>query len=435
MDTENKERVLFVDDEKPILSSLKRLFRKSDFDCYFAESGEEALKLLEQQPVDLIVSDMRMPNMSGSEFFAITRSKWPDTVRILLTGHSDISATIDALNKGGIYRYLSKPWNDDELAESINQGLHLRRLERERISLLELTQSQNEKLQSFNAELEARVLTRTQEIQQTADMLDLAYEELKHSSEMFIRVFSTIISSRFNDQRINSALVADLAKSIAQKVNLPQHEVNDIYYACLLHELGKLGLSDSILALPESLLEGESADAYQQYPALGEMILMGIDQLSETSKIIGAHMEQINGGGFPNGLKGSTILRGARVLRVARDFIGLQMGVIEREPMDTEAAFKYIQDKEGKVYDPGVIRVLGQLKKDFEVSSVGVGELKIDVMALKADMVVARDVTNSNGILLLSKDSLLTDKIITRFLSVERLEKRKLNVYIYLESE
>jgi len=144
MDLEKKETVLFVDDEAPILSSLKRLFRKASFNCCFAESGEEGLKLLEGQTVDLIVSDMRMPKMSGAEFLAIARTKWPDTMRILLTGHSDISATIDALNKGGIYRYISKPWNDQELEEAIEQSLRLRRLERERVELLALTQEQND---------------------------------------------------------------------------------------------------------------------------------------------------------------------------------------------------------------------------------------------------------------------------------------------------
>ena len=333
MDSENQESVLFVDDEPAILSSLKRFFRKSSFNCHFAESGEEGLKILEQMPIDLIVSDMRMPKMNGAEFLSIARSKWPDTVRILLTGHSDIGATIEALNKGGIYRYISKPWNDQELQEAIEQSLRLRRLERERVELLELTQTQNDKLQSFNAELEERVKARTQEIQQTADMLDLAYDELKQSYDMFIRVFSTIISSRFNSHRIDSAMMAEMAKKIAEKVNLPEDEVTHIYYACLLHELGKLSLPDNILAQSEATLDTEYADAYQQYPALGEMILMSIERLALTSKIIGSHMERFDGGGYPAGLKGSTIPRGSRLLRVVRDFIGLQMGIIERDSM------------------------------------------------------------------------------------------------------
>ncbi|UZE97403.1 HD domain-containing phosphohydrolase [Alkalimarinus alittae] len=435
MELENKESVLFVDDEPAILSSLKRLFRKSGFNCYFAESGEEGLKVLEQQPIDLIVSDMRMPKMSGAEFLSIARSKWPDTVRILLTGHSDIGATIEALNKGGIYRYISKPWNDQELEEAIDQSLRLRRLEREREEWLKLTQTQNEKLQSFNTELEARVLTRTQEIQQTADMLDMAYEELKQSSDMFIKVFSTIISSRFNSQRINASMMADLAKKIAQKVNLPKDEINHIYYACLLHELGKTGLPDSILAVPESSLDSENTEIYRQYPALGEMILMGVDQLALTSKIIGSHMERFDGQGFPNGLKGSAIPRGARLLRVVRDFIGLQMGVLERESMSNDEAFKYIKSHSAKIYDPGVVKVLGLFQSDFVVSSVSSGERHIDVLALKPGMKVARDVTNANGILLISKDFLLTNPIINRFMSIERLERKKLKVYVYLDGE
>jgi response regulator RpfG family c-di-GMP phosphodiesterase len=435
MDSENKETVLFVDDEPAILSSLKRLFRKSSFNCCFAESGEEGLKLLEQQPFDLIVSDMRMPKMSGAEFLAIARSKWPDTIRILLTGHSDISSTIDALNKGGIYRYISKPWNDQELDEAIEQSLRLRRLERERIELLELTQSQNDKLQSFNTELEERVKARTQEIQQTADMLDLAYEELNQSYEMFIRVFSTIISSRFNTHRINAIMMAELANKVSEKVNLPKDEANHINYACLLHELGKLGLPDHILAQPVSTLDIDNTDIYQQYPALGEMILMSIDKLSFTSKIIGSHMERYDGNGFPNGLKGSAIPRGARILRVVRDFIGLQMGIIEKEPMSHDAAFSYIKQNAGRIYDPGVIKVLGLFQKDFVVTSINANELQIDVMALKTNMIISRDITNVNGILLISKGFTLTDSIIDRLMSIERIENKMLKVYIFLDGE
>ncbi|MHB8746418.1 MAG: response regulator, partial [Gammaproteobacteria bacterium] len=173
--------VLFVDDEQNILASLRRLVRPQGYRVFIAASGAEGLEIIERESIDLVVSDMRMPGMDGAAFLAAVAQRRPDTVRILLTGYSDMASTIDAINKGGIYRYLTKPWEDNDLLLTVQSALKHKALERERDQLLELTRRQNEELKSFNAELEKRVEARTAEIKQTADMLDLAYQEL-HTS-------------------------------------------------------------------------------------------------------------------------------------------------------------------------------------------------------------------------------------------------------------
>ena len=99
--------LLFVDDEPGILSALRRLVRKLDVKVFIAEGGAAGLEVLENNHIDLVVSDMRMPEMDGAQFLARVKELYPNTVRYLLTGYSDISATINALNNGGIYRYLS----------------------------------------------------------------------------------------------------------------------------------------------------------------------------------------------------------------------------------------------------------------------------------------------------------------------------------------
>ena len=107
---EAQATLLFVDDEANILSSLKRLFRPLGYRIFTAESGAQGLEIMERETVDLVVSDMRMPEMNGAQFLEKVREKWPETVRILLTGYAEIGATIEAINKGQIYRYISKPW-------------------------------------------------------------------------------------------------------------------------------------------------------------------------------------------------------------------------------------------------------------------------------------------------------------------------------------
>ncbi|MES2932880.1 MAG: response regulator, partial [Pseudomonadota bacterium] len=107
--------LLCVDDEPNILSSLRRLFRAKGYRILIAESGAAGLKVLETETVDLVISDMRMPEMDGAQFLEQVRSRWPETIRLLLTGYSDIQSILDAINRGEIYRYITKPWDDNDI--------------------------------------------------------------------------------------------------------------------------------------------------------------------------------------------------------------------------------------------------------------------------------------------------------------------------------
>ncbi|MDQ7981720.1 EAL domain-containing protein [Paraburkholderia sp. SARCC-3016] len=160
--------VLLVDDEPGILSSLKRLLRNSRYEVLTAQSGEEGLEILASHAVDLIVSDMRMPQMNGADFLARAQALYPETMRILLTGYSEIDAVVKAVNEGGVYRYLNKPWDDQDLVMTVAQALEQRRLRKETARLTELTLMQNEELRRFNADLEGQVAARTEEANRLA---------------------------------------------------------------------------------------------------------------------------------------------------------------------------------------------------------------------------------------------------------------------------
>jgi len=154
--------VLFVDDEANILSSLKRLFRPLGYRIFTAEGGAAGLQVFEQNPIDLVISDMRMPEMNGAEFLEKIRAKWPDAVRILLTGYADVGSTIAAINKGEIYRYIAKPWDDNDIVLTVKHALERKNLELEKQRLEALTLKQNEALKDINANLEAKVRDRTE---------------------------------------------------------------------------------------------------------------------------------------------------------------------------------------------------------------------------------------------------------------------------------
>ena len=142
----HRPKVLLVDDEESILNSLRRLLRGQPYDVLLATSGAQALEMLEQQPVDLVMSDARMPNMDGASLLAHVRQRYPATVRIMLTGYADPTAIIKAINDGQIHRYISKPWNDEELLLILRQSLEHQHSEQERQRLERLTQAQNDQL-------------------------------------------------------------------------------------------------------------------------------------------------------------------------------------------------------------------------------------------------------------------------------------------------
>ena len=155
--------ILLVDDEINILKALNRLLRTDGYRLLTAGSGVDALIIMAREPVDLVISDMRMPEMDGAIFLAKVRQNWPDTIRILLTGHADMVQTVAAINQGEIYRYIAKPWDDQELLILVRQALEQLHLRRENQRLLRLTAEQNEALKEANNTLEMKVAQRTAE--------------------------------------------------------------------------------------------------------------------------------------------------------------------------------------------------------------------------------------------------------------------------------
>ena len=121
--TESMIKVLFVDDEKSILVSLRRLCRNTGWEIYTAESGDEGLSIINEHAIDLVVSDMRMPKMNGAEFLEQVVALSPSTVRILLTGYSEVKATLAAIDKGKIFCHCTKPWDNDEFREILSEAI------------------------------------------------------------------------------------------------------------------------------------------------------------------------------------------------------------------------------------------------------------------------------------------------------------------------
>lgn len=141
--------ILFVDDEENILNALVRLFRKEDYEVFTATSGAAGLKILEEKDISLILSDHRMPGMTGVDFLSRAKEISPNSIRIMLTGYADLEASIAAINKGEVYRFISKPWNDEELKLTVKQSLDYRDLVLKNRSLTRMVKKQYDVLKSL----------------------------------------------------------------------------------------------------------------------------------------------------------------------------------------------------------------------------------------------------------------------------------------------
>ena len=161
---DKKHTLLFVDDEQIILTALHRLFRREGYQILLANSGKEGLELLGENEVSLIISDQRMPEMIGAEFLARSQEISPHSIRIMLTGYSNIEAATQAINEGGIYRYITKPWDDDDIKMIVHEALARLDLEAENRQLTEELKVKNAELEDFNAKLEKKVRERTREL-------------------------------------------------------------------------------------------------------------------------------------------------------------------------------------------------------------------------------------------------------------------------------
>jgi len=175
---EEKHSLLVVDDEPNVLSSLRRLLRREGYKLHMATSGEEALELLTRERVDLVITDGRMPSMSGIELLKRVKALYPDTVRMILTGYTDVLELADAINEGQAYKFVLKPWNDEELRLSIRHALEYHHLVKENEQLVEQIKKQNEELKVLNVSLEHAVERKTRELQVHDRVLVLSQQVL-----------------------------------------------------------------------------------------------------------------------------------------------------------------------------------------------------------------------------------------------------------------
>lgn len=413
--------ILLVDDEASVLSALRRLLRPSGYTMHFAASGREGLEVLEREHVDLVISDMRMPEMDGATFLKHVRNRWSDVVRVMLTGYSEITSTIDAINHGEIYRYIQKPWDDNDLILIIRDALERRRLQAENARLQLLTQQQNDELRELNSGLEHKVQERTAELELANGSLKQANDRLKQNFLVSIKTFSGLMELRGGGVAGHARRVAELARRLAGHLNIDAKSQQDIFLAGLLHDIGKIGFSDAMLSKPVSKMNGEEMGHYRKHAIAGESALMPLDELKEAARIVRAHHERFDGQGFPDGMQGSAIPVGARILSVVNDFDDLQIGTLADRRLSRDEAVAMLSRSRSSRYDPEVVDAFVEMIGGA-VQDPPSRDLQVAAADLRVGMVLARDLVGRDGALLLAADYVLDESLIRQIQNYARRE-------------
>jgi response regulator RpfG family c-di-GMP phosphodiesterase len=372
-----KLRLLIVDDEPAICEALARALRPEGHAISAALDGESALALLERTPVAVVVSDMRMPGMNGAELLGRIASLYPATVRILLTGYADHEAAVSAINQGRIFRYLTKPWKDEELKLAL----------REAFALHAHVAAQTAQLAAANIALEQRF----------ASMLE---------------VFASLLRARLRHTASEQRAMATLARAMAERLKLDPAACEDVYRAALLCDLGKLALSDEILRVSEKALAGEMLQEFRRHPLVAEASLALLPPLDRVAVLIRHHRERHDGMGYPDGLSGNAIPVGSRILAVAHDYDAALHGELTGHACSREAAQDIIEAGAGTAYEPAVASALTHVLGDHATQGDASTEITVAITRLEPGMLVSRDVFSPHGALLLREGVRLDERTI-----------------------
>jgi putative nucleotidyltransferase with HDIG domain len=338
--------VLFVDDEVNILKSLARLFRADPVRVFTASSAAEALALLASEPVQVVVSDQRMPGTTGVKLLGEVRERRPDVVRILLTGHTEIGVAIDAINHGEIFRLLTKPWNDDELRATVRQALEDCAIRAEIARLNALTQAQNASLHEMNHSLERKVAERTGE-------LEAKNRELRTAYLSTVRALSEAVDAKDPYTRGHSERVGVYASRIARELGCKREFIERIYLAGLLHDIGKIGIPDAIIGKPERLTVAEY-ELMKRHPEIGARILEPVAFLSDIVPCVRHHHEWYDGSalGYPERLAASEIPYPSRIILVADTVEAMTSDRPYRKALPFATVLEEIERFRGTQFDP-----------------------------------------------------------------------------------
>jgi putative nucleotidyltransferase with HDIG domain len=336
-------RILIVDDEREITEILADLLSE-DYECLKAGSAEQALDCLRVGEFHLVISDITMPGMSGLDMIPHVKELCPDTVVVMISGMQTVESAIGALRLGA-FDYLMKPFDLRQVEAVVKRALEYH----------ELVVAKRR----YENHLEELVEQRTVELDRALNSLEGAYRST-------LKALTAALETRDSETHGHSERVVTYSLRLGREYGLNSAEMKSLEFGSLLHDIGKIGVPDSILRKPAKLTEEEWV-RMREHPLHGQQILRGIEFLQGASRVVAQHHEQWDGSGYPVGLRGEEIDVCARIFSVADAFDAITSDRVYRRGKSYEAAAQELDDWAGRQFDPKVVEAFHRVpKEDWE---------------------------------------------------------------------
>jgi putative nucleotidyltransferase with HDIG domain len=323
--------LLVVDDERPVRELLAEGLQVFGYRCVCAASAEEALEAVRGEPVKLVLSDIDMPDRSGIELLGDIKDHDPDLDVVMVTGAVDADTAVQAIRHGAS-DYVTKPFNLVEVQIVVERTLEKRRLVFEN--------------REHQERLEELVQIRTEEVLQKKRQLELSYEST-------LQALVTALDFRDNETQGHSYRVVEYAVLVAERMGVVEPDLTQIRRGAILHDVGKIGVSDSVLRKPGKL-DPTEWEEMQRHPEMGYRMLRHIPFLEPALDIVLSHQERFDGKGYPRGLKGEDIPLGARIFAVVDTFDAMTSDRPYRAALSIRASREEIMRCAGTQFDPRV---------------------------------------------------------------------------------
>jgi putative nucleotidyltransferase with HDIG domain len=326
--------VLIVDDEPAVRKMLGVMLSQAGIANESAGNGQAALDVLPSRRFSAVISDLRMPGLSGLELLAEVQHKYPELVFLVATGVDDVRVGVHAMRQGAD-DYLVKPFQLDMVLASLERAFQKKALQQE--------------LGNYRRHLEEMIAKRTQQLQ-------TAIAQLEHSYSATLEALGSAIDLRDGPTAGHSRRVFWYSIKIAQAIGGLEKEVRNLGMGAWLHDIGKLATPDGILLKPGALTPQER-EVMERHVQTGYDLVKSIPFLADAAEIILAHHERWDGSGYPRGLKAEKIPLGARIFAVADSFDAMTSDRPYRSAIPFEAARDEIQREAGKLFDRTVVDV------------------------------------------------------------------------------
>jgi len=411
--------ILIVDDEETVLAGLRESLRREGYLVATAPNAVVALEILRQQSFSVIISDHRMPEMTGLEFLSQAKTIQPDATRILITGVLNLDMVIDAINTGEIYRFIVKPWLREELLATVNNAAQRYELICRGAALQRETQAMNEKLNQLNKSLEEQTAHTARQNEQLAKLNDAMRDNLRHSVQLCLNVMQTFYPILGSQAR----RVFEICKAMADSLELPSDQRQTLEISAWLHDIGLVGVPRHLIRRwqqePENLSDAERA-LIEQHPVLGQELAAFMHHLEPVGVVIRAHHERFDGTGYPDRLRGEQIPWLGRLLAVAVSYA--------ESNCSSQEILQVIELGSGRAHDPDAVRAF---VRALPTAVVPRKEREVLLTELRPGMVLAKGIHTANGLLLVPEGQALSAPYIDKLLNHNRISPISQSLIVY----